>query len=86
MNCCRKDFFAEKNARAFAEVEERMRRTLEITDVAVEDEADGEDKSFPLFNYFIVFLTLSSPRKIKKNRTKRKHWYCHKKPKQYKDE
>ncbi len=52
---CRKDFFAEKNARAFAEVEERMRRTLEITDVAVEDEADGEDKSFPLFNLFHCF-------------------------------
>ena len=43
MNCYRKGFFAEKNARAFAEVEERMRRTLEITDVAVEDEADGEE-------------------------------------------
>ncbi len=69
---CRKDFFAEKNARAFAEVEERMRRTLEITDVAVEDEADGEDKFFPLFNYFIVFLTLSSPRKIKKIRPNEK--------------
>ncbi len=65
MNYCRKDFFAEKNARAFAEVEERMRRTLEITDVAVEDEADGEDKSFFLVLLFHCFPYFFFPEKIK---------------------